>query len=222
MTSSRRQRPSAIAEAVRDRDLVRLYWPVELRPAFDALFDLDDAMGSVVARTTLPALGAIKLAWWRERIEELDQGKVPAEPRLQAAAEHLLPRGISGARLAELEDGWSTLLDEEPDVERLLERGAKLFGFGARLLASSDSLLDVAGRLYAYQAYRHHGLAPRHWPMEEMHQLSRYRFPRLLRPLTALASLAARDARQSPQVEAEGTPGRAAALLAHRLTGRVA
>jgi phytoene synthase len=99
---------------LRDRDLVRLYWPVELRPAFDALFDIDDAMADVVVRSTQPALGAIKLAWWRERLEELDQGKVPAEPRLQAAAAELLPRGISGAELAGLEDAWSALLEQSP------------------------------------------------------------------------------------------------------------
>ena len=54
-------------------------------------------MGDVVARSTEPALGAIKLAWWRERLEELDHGKVPAEPRLQAAAAELLPREIRAA-----------------------------------------------------------------------------------------------------------------------------
>jgi 15-cis-phytoene synthase len=75
---------------LRDRDLVRLYWPVELRPAFDALFAIDEAMGDVVAKATEPTLGAIKLAWWRERLEQLDEAKVPAEPRLRAAADELL------------------------------------------------------------------------------------------------------------------------------------
>ena len=54
--------------------MVRLYWPVELRPAFDALFDIDEAMADVVARSTEPTLAAIKLAWWRERLEELRTG----------------------------------------------------------------------------------------------------------------------------------------------------
>src|SRR5919107_5615783 len=115
---SRPPRRSPIVE-LRDRDLVRLYWPVELRPAFDALFDIEDAMADVVTRATEPALAAIKLAWWRERLEELDRGQVPAEPRLQAAAAELLPRGVSGAELAELEDGWATLLDEQPHLDRV-------------------------------------------------------------------------------------------------------
>jgi len=133
----------------------------------------------------------------------------------------LLPRGISGGELARLEDGWATLLDEEPDVERLLARGALLFGLAARLLGKPDPLIEAAGRLYAHQAYRHSGVPALHWPMEELHQLHGQRFDRHLRPLTALARLAARDARRSTRPEAQATPGRAAALLWHRLSGRV-
>jgi len=200
---------------------VRLYWPVELRPAFDALFGIDDAMAEVVARSTEPALGAIKLAWWREALERLDDGPSPPEPRLQAVADNLLPRGIMGKKLAALEDGWATLLDEEPDIERVAERGERLFAIAGELIGGSDRLLAVAGRLYACEFVFRRGLFPSHWPMEEMHQLSRYRFPRPLRPLTALAALAARDAKRGPDIEPEATPWRAAALLAHRVTGKL-
>ena len=207
---------------MRDRDLVRLYWPVELRPAFDALFGIDDAMAEVVASSTQPALGAIRLAWWREALERLDVNPPPPEPRLQAAAAELLPRGIKGTDLAALEDGWANLLDEQPDIERIGTRGARLFSMAARLLGENDPRLDAAGRLYAYGEAFRKGWAPRFWPMEEMHMLSRHRFPRRLRPLTALARLAARDVKSSTSVEPEATPGRAAALLSHRLFGTVA
>ena len=43
--------------------------------------------------------------------------------------------------------------------------------------------------------------------------LAGHRFPRRLRPLTALARLAARDVKQAPAIEPEATPGRAARLL---------
>lgn len=207
---------------MRDRDLVRLYWPVELRPAFDALFAIDDAMAEVVARATEPALGMIKLAWWREALERLDASPPPPEPRLQAAAAELLPRGISGSMLSRLEDGWATLLDEQPDVERMEERGARLFDLAARLLGASDPLLDAAGRLYANQEVARRKLTPPHWPVEQVHHLAGHSFPRRLRPLTALARLAARDFKQSSAVEPEGTPGRAFALVRHRITGHVA
>lgn len=204
-----------------DRDLVRLYWPVELRPAFDALFAIDDAMAEVVASSSEPALGAIRLAWWREALERLDSDPPPPEPRLRAVAAELLPRGVSGAELAALEDGWATLLEEEPDVERVAERGAKLFVAAAGLLGGSDPLLAAAGRLWAYEDVARRRLLRMRRPMDEMHQIGRHRFPRLLRPLTALAALAARDAKRGANLEPEATPGRAAVLLAHRLTGRL-
>jgi phytoene synthase len=205
---------------MRDRDLVRLYWPVELRPAFDALFGIDDAMAEVVASSTQPALGAIRLAWWREALERLDQQASPAEPRLQAAAAELLPRGVTGAMLAELEGGWSTLLDDVHDVEQIAQRGEKLFAMGATLLGGAHDALDVAGRLYGGTDAARRGhleLVPGNIG------LGGERFPRLLRPLTALAALAARDLKRGgPPFEPEATPARALALLSHRLFGTVA
>ncbi len=208
---------------MRDRDLVRLYWPVELRPAFDALLGIDDALAEVVASSTQPALGAIRLAWWREALERLVSNPPPPEPRLQAVAAELLPRGITGKAVAGLEDGWATLLDEIPDPERIAARGERLFALLAQLLGGSGELLDAAGRLYACETVRRRELvAEVHSSVEEMRQLTGHRFPRRLRPVTALARLTARDAKQAPAIEAEATPGRATALLSHRLFGTVA
>jgi len=220
MTWWPRPRPSPIAELT-DRDLVRLYWPVELRPAFDALLAIDDALAEVVTSSTQPALGAIRLAWWREALERLDSKPPPPEPRLQVATAELLPRGVTGAMLAGLENGWATLLDEVPDIEQIAQRGGKLFKMGERLLGGSDELVTVAGRLHGYETAYRRGQFPWPWPMEEMRRLSRHRFPRALRPLTALACLAVRDSKR-PAMEPEATPGRAAALLGHRLFGIVA
>ena len=185
-----------------------------MRPAFDALFAIDDAMADVVAQSTQPALGAIKLAWWRERLQELDEGKVPAEPRLQAAAAELLPRGITGDELAALEDGYVALLREPAETELALQRGAVLFRIAAKLLGS-DVASDDAGRLYAAgQLHRRRLLAP------GTPSATRMRIPARLRPVTALAVLARRDLSRDDDEE-EGTPGRAFALLRHRLTGRI-
>ncbi len=59
----------------------------------------------VVMRLTQPALAAIKLAWWRERLEEMDKGSVPAEPRLAAVARELLPKGNHRRRVGRARDG---------------------------------------------------------------------------------------------------------------------
>ncbi len=172
--------------------------------------------------STQPALGAIRLAWWREALERLDAGQPPPEPRLRAAAAELLPRGITGAMLGGLEDGWATLLDDQPDIERIGERGVKLFARAGRLLGGDDQRIGTAGRLYAQVQIARIGLLQTHFPMEEMPMLTGHHFPRRLRPLTALARLAARDVKHAPAIEPEATPGRAAALLSHRLFGRIA
>jgi phytoene synthase len=205
-----------------DRDLVRHYWPVEVRPAYDALFGIDDALADVVTSSTQPALGAIRLAWWREALERLDTNPPPPEPRLQAVASELIPKGISGKDLAALEDGWATLLEEMPDMKRVADRGATLFRIAARLLGRTDAQLDAAGRLVACAQMSRMQLATAPFPVEEMKMLTGYRFPRALRPLTALAKLAARDVKRAPDIELEATPGRATALLSHRLFGTVA
>ena len=221
MTSWRRPRRFRIADPLRDRDLVRLYWPAELRPAFDVLFAIDDALADVVTSSTQPALGAIRLAWWREALERLDANPPPPEPRLRAAATELLPRGLSGRELAGLEEGWATLLDEHPDRAAIAARGERLFTLGGRLLGGNDPRLAAAGRLFAGQQARRkrQDMAPDTTSLEA---LAGHRFSRSLRPLTGLARLAARDAKQAPALEPEATPGRAAALLSHRLFGTVA
>ena len=181
------------------------------------MFDIDDALAAVVARATEPALAAIKLAWWREQLEKLDSQPPPAEPRLQAAAAELLPRGIRGDELAGLETGWATLLGENPDSRLVEARGETLFGLAARLLEASADDIAAAGRLFALMDVTRRGLqdfraAAASQPLG--------RSPPGLRPLTGLASLARRDLNRTA-AEAEATPGRSWALIRHRLTGRI-
>lgn len=172
-------------------------------------------MADVVARATQRALGAIKLAWWRERLEELDQGKMPAEPRLRAAAAELLPRGISGTDLAQLEAGWASLLQEKPDAELALARGVVLFGLAARLIGRDPpDFVEIAGRLHAAGSLSRRGLAP-DGPLVVTQSP---RIPARFRVLTGLAALARRDLARR---EDEATPARAWTLLRHRLTGRI-
>lgn len=207
---------------MQDRDLVRLYWPAGLRPAFDALFAIDDAMGDVVAKASEPALGAIKLAWWRERLEELDEGRVPAEPRLQAAAQELLPRGINGGELAQLEKGWSGMLYDPPDGALLTEHGTRLFQIGAKLLnvEFDDGSIGEAGRLFAGVDAARRGFVDL---VPGNSGSGGPKIPRKARALTGLAALAARDlCKGGPPFEPEATPGRSWTLMKHRLTGRIA
>ena len=192
---------------------MRLHWPPELRPAFDALFRLDDAMAEVVGTAREPMLATIKLAWWRDSLEKLDSEAPPAEPRLQAVARELLPRGLSGSSLAALEDGWAALLEEAPDEGRLAARGVVLFSLAARLLGDDGHGLAQAGRLWAAAdlARRFGRALPTPADLPPVHKR--------VRPLTGLAALANRDAR-AEALEAEATPGRAWVLLKNRYLGR--
>ena len=101
--------------------------------------EIDLAFADVVSTTLTVQVGAIRLAWWRERLEELDRGVAPpAEPRLQAVAATLIPAGVTGAELSRLEYCWLALLTPFPwddlVADSIAERGAILFGIGARLL----------------------------------------------------------------------------------------
>ena len=205
-----------MSEALTDRELVRLYWPIAVRPAFDALFAIDDALGAVVASASQPALGAIRLAWWRDALERLDASPPPPEPRLQAVALELLPRGVSGRDIAAIAEGWGALFEEVRDPHAIGARGASLFAVAAKLLGADHRGLDQAGRWFALADIARRGLAPV-VPVE----ITPIRFPRKIRPLTGLARLAVRDLRHGEPFEPEATPGRAAALFAHRWSGRI-
>ena len=215
-----------------DLGLALTYVPLRDRGALAALFQVDRAMGDVVRTTKEPMLGPIRLAWWRERLEELDTGAgAPAEPRLEMVAHRLLPRGVSGADLAALEDGWLKLFDPLPwsveTGEAIWFRGNLLFALGARLLVQQDERIQGAGGLWALtDAARHcSDAASRAMLLDQARAFARRlggeRFVTTLRPLSALAALAIRDCRRGEPLEPEGTPGRAAAMLRHRFSGRL-
>lgn len=215
-----------------DLGLALTYVPLSNRGALAALFAIDRAMGDVVRSTKEPMLGPIRLAWWRERLEELDAGvSAPAEPRLQAVERELLPRRISGHDLAGLESGWLRLFDPFPwsieTSEAVWLRGNLLFGLGARSVGDLDERIQAAGGLWALVDVARHcsdrdsremliGQA-RAFPR----QLAGMSFPSKLRPLSMLTALAMRDAGRGEPFEVEGTPSRVATMLRHRFSGRL-
>lgn len=189
-------------------------------------------MGEVVRTTREAMLGPIRLAWWRERLEDLDQGlAAPAEPRLRQVQNELLPRGVSGHDLAGLESGWLRLFDPLPwgaeTSEAIWLRGNLLFGLGGRLLATGDEELQRAGGLWALVDVARHcsDASSREMLLRQARafaqKLGGTRFPVRVRPLSMLAALAIRDCSRGEPMEQEGTPSRAAAMLRHRLGGRL-
>jgi 15-cis-phytoene synthase len=122
-----------------ERTLAVAYAPADRRAGLTSLFALDERFGQVVASTSEPMIGMMRLAWWREALDRLDQGSAPAEPLLVALADHVLPHGVTGAAMASIEDGWAALIDGEVDDAAIArhgrERGGNLFEAAAKLLA---------------------------------------------------------------------------------------
>ena len=163
------------------------------------------------------------MAWWRERLEELDVADPPVgEPRLRAIKHQLVERGITGLELSELEDAWLPLLEPFPWEERVADglrlRGRILFGIGARLLGEQADDTKAAGALWSLVDGATHcsDAGSRdylcHAAREAIVNLPR-RQPSRVRPLTVLAALAAYDLRPG------GRLGRVGVALAHRLRG---
>jgi 15-cis-phytoene synthase len=210
-----------------ERKLALAYAPAKRRAALEALWRLDVAFGSVLATGREPMISQVRLAWWREALETLDRDAPPAEPVLQNLARHVLPEGIKGAELAEMEDGWAMLLASDPlgtgDLDLYAhERGARLFELSARLLGAADARVAPAGEAWALA-----DLARRSGQESEVRaalDAARSRdtagtWPAPLRPLGMLAALARRDAARGLPPERQGSPTRMLRLFRHRLTG---
>ena len=108
---------------------------------------IDATFAEIVAGTSEPQVGLIRLAWWREALERLDQSDPPAEPRLSSIAQHCMPRGLTGSMISEIEDGYVGLLETPTDWRRVGKGGIALFAAIARLLGEDDDKLAAAGAL---------------------------------------------------------------------------
>jgi phytoene synthase len=212
-----------------DRALALTYVPASRRPAVGALWRLDSALGAVLAGGREPLISQIKLAWWRDSLEKLDVEKAPAEPVLQDVAQHVLPAGVSGAALSQLEEGWTLLLSQDALTTDELDayaagRGALLFRHSAAILGERLSPeMEQGGEAWALvDLARHSNAADAESALKAAaDRLRRSRWPSTLRPLGMLAALAARDAERGlSDLEPHGAPPRMLRMLRHRLTGR--
>lgn len=203
------------------RDLIVSYARRERRAGLAALLALDDSLGQVLRTTREPMVGQMRLAWWREALVRLDTAPPPGEPALRALAADVLPRGVTGAMLAAMADGWEPLLgaiDDAAIAAHGVERGARLFALAARLLDAEMAGLEAAGRGWALADLAANlgdaALAERVGGLAAPSLAAVRRWPRAARPLGALAL----QARMT--LSGGVTPIRVLRLGWHRLTGR--
>lgn len=113
-----------------DRSLAILAVPSRHRPAIETLFALDARLAGIVRATREPMVGQMRLTWWHEALTKLDGAPAPAEPLLRDVQQHLLPAGVSGARLAGMIDGWEELIVADALGAETLDRHAGPAGPG--------------------------------------------------------------------------------------------
>jgi len=221
-----------VQAADRDRYLAVLHAPQPVRDGLFALFALDLELAQVVATTSEPLLGEIRLAWWREQLARLDNASAPAQPTLAALAQHVVPVGVSGASLEPLEDAYLVLLlDEHCDADQLdrylANRGGALFAAAAKLLGADVAAARTLGRCWALGEFVRRGERPPFVARELLEAVRRQALvrpaDRALRPLAALARLALADvdavlAGRDPGPR--GSAGRQLRMLRTMLTGR--
>ncbi|KRB86943.1 hypothetical protein ASE00_08045 [Sphingomonas sp. Root710] len=217
-----------------ERQLAINYATPSKRAALECLWRLDERMGAIVAAAREPAIGAMRLLWWRDALARLDDIKapVPAEPLLDAAATLLVDGGLAGEALAGLEEGWAALLDsEEPGEAEIVAhgelRGARLFALSAQLLGGAPEETKRAGAGWALADLGHRLRDPdarrfaRERALAALSDADIASWPGTLRPLGLLAVLARGDARMPPaRLRRQGAPKRLLRALAYRLTGR--
>ena len=131
------------------------YAPSSAQPALAALFQLDAELAAVPRATSEPTLAQMRLLWWHDALNALDDAPAPATPVLKQVEATVLRFGIGGTELAAVTAGWEYLVDAESIDDTLLDRygrarGGMLFSLAARLCGqSADPGLIDAGSGWA-------------------------------------------------------------------------
>lgn len=137
-----------MAEAlIPEHRLALAYCPATSRDWLRALLALDAMLGDAARLAREPMLGALRLAWWAQRISDVAAGQTPVEPVLVDLVA-TAPARARIAPLSEIAHGWRAVVEPVlDDAARRLHadsRGSTLF---AALAESPDS--RAAGAAWA-------------------------------------------------------------------------
>lgn len=168
------------------------------RAVYHSLFALETRLGRVVAGAREPALVQIRMAWWREQLQGLDQ-RQHSDPLLRMMAES--GWATRSRELVQVVDGWEALLFHSGSATTVLDSiRARTAGYAAaaRLLGveADGAVVADSARWWAAADALHHLSRggdnisvqdlTRGWPIRLP------RLPRQLRPVSVLAALGQR------------------------------
>ena len=129
-----------------------LAWsPKKVRGPLSTVFQLDRRLARIVARTSEPMLGQMRLAWWRDALGTPIADRPRGDAVLDAIGEHW--RGRETTLLAMI-DGWEVLLTAEhlgpAEIDAFgAQRGAFFGALADDLSAETIARLATAGFRWA-------------------------------------------------------------------------
>jgi 15-cis-phytoene synthase len=106
-----------------EAELALAWTPPMVRGALTTALQLDRRLARIVARTTEPMLGQMRLAWWREALTKPVEDRPRGDAVLDAVGQYWAGRE---AALAAMVDGWEVLIT----ADRLGPVEAEAFGAG--------------------------------------------------------------------------------------------
>ncbi len=122
------------------------YAPKRFRTAFSVLLRFDARFAEIVANTSEPLIGQIKLAWWRDAMAAGTHLRPKGEPMLSALFGFDQPI-LTGAAVA-LVDAWEILVAEQHWSASAVQdfaqkRGRALLGAYSQLCDRADLPADI-------------------------------------------------------------------------------
>ncbi len=172
--------------------LVLTYARPSVRSVLEPLLRLDTTMARIVGSVSEPALGQLRMAWWRDEILRSREpaAPLPPDPLLQS----IIRQWEDGRRaLVDLIDGWEHLLSEKDWSE------ADAAAFQNGRAAGFSMLAELVGHAEAAEAAARHGTA---WARADLGAMGQTdgkglpelpKLPKALRPLAIIGGLSRRS-----------------------------
>jgi phytoene synthase len=139
-----------------DRYLTVLHARPDDRPTLFSLYAFNLEIAKTREVVSEPALGEIRLQWWRETVEQLYAGECREHEVVRALSDVVRERDVPQQALQDLIDAREAdLYDEQPKCLMELEAYAESTGGGIQALAA----LALGGTNGALESARHVGIA---------------------------------------------------------------
>ncbi len=132
-----------VRKAAPDRWLATLFAPAAAREPLFALYAFDHEIGKVRHVVSQPMAGLIRLQWWREALDAIENGRPPAHPVAQALGTVVRGAPVVRVRLDAAIAARERELEEPPPadlgaLERELEGSAATIVQAALLILGAD------------------------------------------------------------------------------------